>query len=1325
MQETSENKRKRAKTDAVGKTVAEKKYPGDRKTTNGSKTNASKSVAASDAQPKSTTRRQKASSATRADKSAKAARLAKTNATKATADRARQNARRTSTRSHEKDSHAYDMFIAAVLIVLSAIIFLMIFTFSAKDLLPDAEASLNIFGHVGAWIGNIMLKLFGLTSFCFPAICLFKGLTTFLGKPLDVKPTELVGLTLLLIAGSPLMEVCLHGQSVLDHAPGGALGTALFELAQHYLSTTTIGLVGAGVALIAVLLVTDTSIRAFIVGIFKLIRGLFKLIWRAIATPLQKLHEYRIARANRIPELPKDVFDPLTDPEFEESNDDLLGEEDDDEDAEDETASFVSSESALSTERPATSSETAAAVSDSAASASAISAPDAFENDDKMREDIVSKLDSEELEFAEDLPKVEDDPVEEDPLQAIANLNTKRKAPKPRSTRHADKVPTLEPAFDLSSILPPEALANDHATADAPVETSVPEVAQKALGSWKPRSLRKTEPSVVMTPPKSFAPETSMETIAVTPEPTMRPIRNVTNDILKQCDEPMPSMPVSGEQDAAPNASPNTAVTAQHPAAVPSAASAPVEEDFSAFFKKSGPKPTSDSVQNEKVALLNGISDIKPSIQSKARDIMSSPKPTVLQQTPPERPTRPFDLNELLPNEKPTHAFELTPNASNATTKIPNPSPVKAQPAKAQDSTRIVPDVLQAVVSQQAVSARELLDEKFDSLTEMPSISTKSNAKQPSIQDMMGDLFGDEADDHEDACDASAPVAANDGRRPFEPAPRRERTHSASFVSTRPGLLAKPAAAPTPALNASNHNFVADSDYRKVSEASIEKADRERLSHEDKRAMYQKPPLSLLSYDATTHKGYAQEELEAIATRIEDKLAEFNILGEIVHTCQGPVVTRFEFKPNPGTKVSKIPDLSNDLMMALEIVSIRILAPIPGKPVVGIEIPNEHRNTIYLKEVLASEAFLHNKSPLTVALGQDTEGHTVVSNLAKMPHLLVAGTTGSGKSVSINTMICSILYNATPEDVRLILVDPKCLEFTIYAGIPHLLTPPITTPKETQAALDWACEEMERRYRLLSDLGVRNIVNYNEVLVNPSSQRVVDELAIHDENGDAKHKHLPYIVIIVDEFADLMMVARKEIETQIARLAQKARAAGIHIILATQRPSTNVITGIIKANFPSRLALKVGAIVDSRTILDHMGAEKLLGRGDGLFRGPDSDTDQRVHGCFVSDDEVQSIVDFLCAQGEPEYNDDVLASAQEPDVSEDDLSSLNPRNAISDDPVYQQALELVRVTRKVSTSHLQRELGIGYPKASKIIMQMEKNGVIGPADSKHNREIFI
>src|SRR5215468_5846210 len=554
------------------------------------------------------------------------------------------------------------------------------------------------------------------------------------------------------------------------------------------------------------------------------------------------------------------------------------------------------------------------------------------------------------------------------------------------------------------------------------------------------------------------------------------------------------------------------------------------------------------------------------------------------------------------------------------------------------------------------------------------------------------------------------------------------------------------------------------------------------------RTQFTPPPLDVLDFDRPERSALDKEVFLSTAEKLRAKLADFGIVGEVVEIRPGPVVTMYEFLPGPGIKVSKIAALADDLAMAMEAMRVRIVAPIPGKGVVGIEVPNRDRDTVYLKEIVEQDVFQRSSSKLTMALGKDIEGMPYVLDLAKAPHVLAAGTTGSGKSVAVNSMVMSILLKATPEEVRFIMVDPKMLELSVYEGIPHLLLPVVTDPKKAALALRWAVEEMERRYQLLSEAGVRNIAGFNKLVESakgdarvllekkreaPKPKKSASLLVVDVGEGESEEealartkeesigvpsphaaaedprtslegesdaadraaedagpaeppaeekpkeiKKLPYLVVIIDELADLMMVASREVEIYIARLAQMARAAGIHLLVATQRPSTDVVTGVIKANFPTRISFMLRSKPDSMTILGTVGAEALLGMGDMLLMPPTSANLVRVHGAFVSEQEIKRAVDHLKAQGKPVYDESILRPREE------DLGDAGVEDELSDE-LYDQALAVVSEMRQVSISMLQRKMRIGYNRAARMIERMERDGVVGPADGAKPREVLL
>jgi S-DNA-T family DNA segregation ATPase FtsK/SpoIIIE len=484
------------------------------------------------------------------------------------------------------------------------------------------------------------------------------------------------------------------------------------------------------------------------------------------------------------------------------------------------------------------------------------------------------------------------------------------------------------------------------------------------------------------------------------------------------------------------------------------------------------------------------------------------------------------------------------------------------------------------------------------------------------------------------------------------------------------------------------------------------------------------PALSLLDQPGEAFETVSDETIEYTSRLIEKKLADFGVTVQVVAAQAGPVITRYEIEPATGVKGSQIVNLAKDLARALSLVSIRVVETIPGKNLMGFELPNPRRQMVKLSEILGSQVYHSSTSVVTMALGKDIAGNPVVADLAKMPHLLVAGTTGSGKSVGINAMILSLLYKADASQTRLILIDPKMLEMSVYEGIPHLLAPVVTDMRQAANALNWCVGEMEKRYRLMSKLGVRNLTGYNNKIRDAiKREEPISNPFSLTPDAPEPLKELPTIVVVIDELADLMMVVGKKIEELIARLAQKARAAGIHLILATHRPSVDVITGLIKANIPTRIAFQVSSKIDSRTILDQMGAEALLGQGDMLYMPPGTGLPVRVHGAFVSDEEVHRVVESLKSQGEPDYIDGLLEGSSEGETG-DGVSSVTGMANAEADPMYDQAVEVVLKHRRASISLVQRHLRIGYNRAARLLEQMENSGLVSTMQSNGNREIL-
>ncbi len=483
---------------------------------------------------------------------------------------------------------------------------------------------------------------------------------------------------------------------------------------------------------------------------------------------------------------------------------------------------------------------------------------------------------------------------------------------------------------------------------------------------------------------------------------------------------------------------------------------------------------------------------------------------------------------------------------------------------------------------------------------------------------------------------------------------------------------------------------------------------------------YQHPDIAIFQRPPDVGRSYDRDSLIMNSRILEKKLADFGVLGRVVTVHPGPVITMFEFEPGAGVKVNRITNLADDLALALRALSVRIIAPLPGKSVVGIEIPNPERDVVYIRDLLESENFRKSKSKLTLALGKDIFGNPVEADLAKMPHLLVAGATGTGKSVFLNALLCSILCRAAPEELKLLLIDPKILELSIYEGIPHLIADVVTNPKRASAALHGIVLKMEERYRAMAALGVRNILQFNErvdeLLADGQTTLRLKARPGEDQGLEVPIARIPYIVVVIDELADLMVVSARDVEEALQRLAQMARAAGIHLVLATQRPSVDVLTGVIKANFPSRISFQVSSKIDSRTILDQNGAEHLLGQGDMLYLPPGTSKMQRMHGAYVSEKEVAELVAFLRTQGAPRFDETLMRAKQESEEKEE-------RGDDADD-LYDRAISIVAETRNASISYIQRRLKVGYNRAARMIEQMEEEGVIGPQVGTKPREVF-
>jgi S-DNA-T family DNA segregation ATPase FtsK/SpoIIIE len=536
-----------------------------------------------------------------------------------------------------------------------------------------------------------------------------------------------------------------------------------------------------------------------------------------------------------------------------------------------------------------------------------------------------------------------------------------------------------------------------------------------------------------------------------------------------------------------------------------------------------------------------------------------------------------------------------------------------------------------------------------------------------------------------------------------------------------PGEPAAPPSAPVRAARRGGHEEPHIVDHRAERKKRDPSQEAFVFSERTPQGPYQFPDVSIFQRPPEVSRRYDRESLIMNSRILEKKLADFGVAGRVVTVHPGPVITMYEFEPGAGVKVNRITNLADDLALALRALSVRIIAPLPGKSVVGIEIPNPERDVVYIRDLLESESFRKSKSKLTLALGKDIFGNPVEGDLARMPHLLVAGATGTGKSVFLNSLLCSILFRASPAELKLLLIDPKILELSIYEGIPHLIADVVTNPKRAAAALAGIVHKMEERYRAMAALGVRNIEQFNarvdELLADGQAMLRLKPRPGEEQGQEVPLERIPYIVVVIDELADLMVVSARDVEEALQRLAQMARAAGIHLVLATQRPSVDVLTGVIKANFPSRIAFQVASRIDSRTIMDQNGAEHLLGQGDMLFLPPGTSKLQRMHGAYVSEKEVAELVAFLRKQGAPQFDETLIRARQESEEKEE-------RGDDADD-LYDRAVAIVAETRNASISYVQRRLKVGYNRAARMIEQMEAEGVVGPQVGTKPREVFV
>ena len=1187
-----------------------------------------------------------------------------------------------------------------VVLALGAVLFLSLISFSPHDLEGVGESA-NLIGPAGAHLANILLHLLGLGAFVFSGVIVLLGTMMLFGRRIEMKPSEIVGHVMLLLGGAGLFHLVFEGQPVLAHMPGGAIGAILGELLRTVFGAVGGDLIAGLLVGLGLILVTDLSFAA-------LGRGVTRTLLAVLRSPLTLTQWIAARRQQRLESISE--ID-----EAEEETAMLQAEALKAARAADKEAAKARDKQAKAAKKAkldkAKAQKEAKAQKQAKARKQAEAAKAAKAQ--KQAKAAATKATAAASTQAKALAQASDDEA----TRVKPSLASKAKASEPARQPQDGTAQASTKAAELARLA--AAMRDLDAESQAEIEAARREIsaagddgnaaAQARIASILAKLPRR---KVVVDRPVAEAapiePKYEFDSIMPPDEIEQGLLSGWQPKALAQQQEH------SEVNEPAPRAAANSALTMPAPAielidepkdqARRDVLNALGLADSSSAEAPPTPPPAAPAPKGSHRRLVEPASAklrYRPPTQPSAADLTSDLARQELK-TPFEIPSRQVKAAE--PTQSATRPAGQEVDAI-----------IESMWHKDDEPSLIPKHELREIVQQALAQARE------EKLAEAPTEDDPERTKAPGIE-------------------ARTPIKASAQENTTKAAPEQTRAaRPAAQLAAEPKAEAQVEVLPpvTPhesALPLSNAQpvigpeVVLAESMRRAHAEELEARAASRRPDADSAPIvrpFELPNLSLLHYDPTDQVHYDDVRLKHMADALEAKLKDYSVKGQVVRICPGPVVTRFEFEPAPGTRLSKIANLNGELAMALEAISVRIIAPIPGKNVVGIELPNDERETVYLKEIIGSEAFSESRSVLTLALGKDIEGSAVVTNLAKMPHLLVAGSTGSGKSVAINTMILSLLYNATPDQVKFLMVDPKQLELSIYNGIPHLLLPPITDPKKASVALRWAVDEMERRYKLLAALHVRNIAGYNKRLLtlehqlsspDPDLARAARVKLEMTSEGETEHERLPFLVVIIDELADLMMVAKAEVETSIARLAQKARACGIHLVLATQRPSVDVITGIIKVNLPTRLSFRVLTNHDSKTILAQTGAESLLGMGDSLYLGPGTSHLERVHGAFVSDEEVERVVDFLKTQGEPEYREEILIDpeAEAADADGDD----------DYDELYDQAAAIVCEAQAASASMLQRKLRVGYNRASRIIDQMERDGLIGPADGSRPREVL-